>query len=160
MSAPVRIHAEVIGAGAVIRRFNVAAEETKKSLADEVQRLTIELQRRVKEGKLTGQVLHVKTGRLRRSVNVKFTKTDTAIYGSVGTNVKYGRTWELGFTVPAHDIVPKNKLALFWPGADHPVRRVHRPEKDVAARPFLAPALAEMKAQVQARLLKAALGAI
>lgn len=28
---------------------------------------------------------------------------------------------------PAHTIVPVNKKALFWPGANHPVKRVNHP---------------------------------
>lgn len=27
----------------------------------------------------------------------------------------------------AHDIFPKNKKALYWPGAEHPVKMVHHP---------------------------------
>lgn len=34
--------------------------------------------------------------------------------------------WLIGGT-RAHDIVPKSKKALFWPGALHPVKRVYHP---------------------------------
>lgn len=52
-------------------------------------------------------------------------------------DVNYAADVELG-TAP-HVIVPRNKKALYWPGADHPVARVNHP--GTAPQPFLRPAL-------------------
>lgn len=49
--------------------------------------------------------------------------------------VKYARWVEEG-TGP-HVILPRNKKALFWPGADHPVRMVNHP--GTRSRPYLVP---------------------
>jgi hypothetical protein len=38
-----------------------------------------------------------------------------------------------------HLILPRNKKALHWPGADHPVARVNHP--GTAPNPYLRPAL-------------------
>jgi phage gpG-like protein len=59
-----------------------------------------------KAEKLSGQVLHVRTNRLRNSVNraKALTETENSISTSVGTNVPYGRVHEYGgaVNVPAH----------------------------------------------------------
>jgi hypothetical protein len=55
--------------------------------------------------------------------------------GSLDCN--YATDVELG-TAP-HVITPRNKKALYWPGADHPVARVNHP--GTAPNPYLRPAL-------------------
>jgi hypothetical protein len=62
-----------------------------------VQALGIELQRKVKAEKLSGQVLNVRTGRLRRSINEETHDAGDVVESTVGTPVVYGRFWELGF---------------------------------------------------------------
>ena len=62
----------------------------KKFIAEWVFRA----QKKVKADKLTGQVLNVKTGNLRRSINVRFSSDGLA--GYVGTNVDYGMIHEYG----------------------------------------------------------------
>ena len=50
----------------------------------------------------------------------------TAIWGpDVTYKTSYSRFVEFG-TAP-HEIFPKDKKALYWPGAAHPVRSVHHP---------------------------------
>ncbi|MFD7410150.1 HK97-gp10 family putative phage morphogenesis protein [Kitasatospora purpeofusca] len=80
----------------------------------------------------------VDTGRLRSSIVAipqggRFTYTVT-----IGTNVEYAADVEYG-TAP-HVIVPKDKKALWWPGAAHPVARVNHP--GTRAQPFMRPAIA------------------
>jgi phage gpG-like protein len=68
------------------------------------------------------------------------------------------------FGTPPKVIRPKNKKALFWPGAAHPVREVHHP--GVPARPYfpfnaqgtLMPAAAEQLMATTRRRLAAILG--
>jgi hypothetical protein len=55
------------------------------------------------------------------------------IRATIGTPVDYAEAVHEGSR--AHDIVPRFKRALFWPGAGHPVMRVHHP--GTAANPFL-----------------------
>ncbi|WP_051790087.1 hypothetical protein [Streptomyces sp. NRRL S-1022] len=55
--------------------------------------------------------------------------------GSLDCN--YATDVEMG-TAP-HVILPRNKKALHWPGADHPVARVNHP--GTHAQPYLRPAL-------------------
>lgn len=39
-----------------------------------------------------------------------------------------------GFDIPPRTVVPKNRKALFWAGARHPVKRVNIPATNVPAR--------------------------
>lgn len=50
----------------------------------------------IKENKLTGQVLNVKTGKLRSGMTSKEKKTDGSIRFEITPTVKYGRIHELG----------------------------------------------------------------
>lgn len=52
-------------------------------------------------------------------------------------DVNYCTAIEMG--LPAMTIFPKHKQALFWEGADHPVKKVNLPAR--APQPFLRPAL-------------------
>jgi phage gpG-like protein len=51
----------------------------------------------------------------------------------IGTSVEYAVYVEFGSG--PHEIVPKDKKALFWKGAKHPVKRVRHP--GTPAQPFL-----------------------
>ena len=78
--------------------------------------------------------------------------TDTAAIAYVGTNVSYGAFWEHGFTRKigagargGPRTLSGNALATYI--ARHPPGT-----RQYAARPFLAPALASMKAKIVADL--------
>lgn len=75
-----------------------------------------------------GQILR-KTGRLRNSLTYEADSQKV----EVGTNVVYAAFCQFG--TKAHEIRPKNKKALFWKGAKHPMMRVLHP--GTAPRPFL-----------------------
>jgi hypothetical protein len=86
-------------------------------------------------------LVHVKTSVLQGSIQMRPAVDDGAVvtgyWGSFATN--YALFVEQG-TEP-HVIYPRFKKALFWPGADHPVRMVNHP--GTKPYPFLMPA-AEM----------------
>lgn len=95
-----------------------------------------------------------KSRALQQSIRI-VSVTDTAVV--VGTDRKYAAFHQLG-TRP-YTIRPKNKRALFWPGAAHPVKKVNHP--GLPARPFfpwmktghVMPAAAERVAKIiQAKL--------
>jgi HK97 gp10 family phage protein len=91
----------------------------------------------------------VRTGTLRRSIHaVETASSRLAAEVTVGTNVTYGRMVEEG-TRP-HVIYPRDKQALFWKDALHPVRRVQHP--GTPAQPFLVPALENNAARVEGEI--------
>lgn len=108
-------------------------------LRDAIQRAALDLLAFVKGQKLTGQVLNVRTGRLRRSITQRVeTESNGTIAGLVGTNVSYGRAHELGYkgrvAVKAHTRKVQGKRV--------PVR-AHSRQMDIPKRPFLGPSLNE-----------------
>jgi phage gpG-like protein len=151
----IELEAQILGAEAVAARFESADPRVKDATRDAVRSLAFALLTKVKSEKLMGQVLRVRTGHLRQSINEKFVEDGDRMESRVGTNVAYGRFWELGFTVPARTIKPKNAGALFWPGALHPVRSVTQQQRTMAPRPFLVPSLEEMRGEIRARLMRA-----
>ena len=82
------------------------------------------------------------TGRLRDSI--------TRVVGDdvlqVGTNVKYGGIHQFGGKTKPHEIRPRRKKALAWPGARHPVKSVKHPGSRVPARPYLGVSPADRRA--------------
>ncbi len=64
-----------------------------------------------------------KTGRLAQSFGEGI--TIGRLFAKVAPTVKYAIFVHEG--TRAHTILPKNKQALFWPGAAHPVRSVNHP---------------------------------
>jgi phage gpG-like protein len=76
-----------------------------------VDRLSIEVQALVKDTKLSGQVLHTRTGTLRRSINRKIIKTPSTVAAEVGTNVVYAAVHEYGFDGPVNVREHTRKLA-------------------------------------------------
>ena len=79
----------------------------------------------------------VDTGRLRSSIVHRIGGGGRLTDITVGTNVSYAADVEYG-TAP-HVITPKNRKALYWPGAAHPVAKVNHP--GTRPRPFMRPAL-------------------
>lgn len=75
-----------------------------------------------------------RTGRLRDSLRAEVHEKVLRV-GSLDVN--YATDVEMG-TSP-HVIKPRFKQALYWPGADHPVKRVNHP--GTRAQPYLRPAL-------------------
>lgn len=94
----IEITGRVLGAESVTRRFLNAGEQVRGRVRQAVDEIGATLQGRVKENKLSGQLLNVRTGRLRRSINYKRTDRGDSIQGSVGTNVPYARRFEVGGT--------------------------------------------------------------
>lgn len=80
--------------------------QLQEAMTAAVTRLSIIVQTGVKEGRLTGQVLHVRSGTLRRSINRRVETTDSGTIAIIGTNVRYAAVHEYGFdgdvTVKAH----------------------------------------------------------
>jgi phage virion morphogenesis protein len=81
-----------------------------------------------------GQPL-IDTGRLKNSITSDSDAT-SAIAGVSG-NIEYAAIQNFGGKTKATIIRPRNKKALFWPGARHPVMMVKHPGSVIPARPFM-----------------------
>jgi phage gpG-like protein len=151
----ISVTGQVVGIEKVERRFLLAGELVPKKVLTAVQALGLDLLRKVKEDFLSGRALNVRSGKLRRGVNEKTTENGGLVSSSVGTNTAYARPWETGFTgtesVRAHTRRMKKR------GVAAQVR-AHTRDVTMRARPFLKPALDEMRPRVVAELNEALRG--
>lgn len=83
-----------------IKKPLATVSKVKADLEEAMLRLVIDLQTHIKAKKLSGQVLRVRSGTLRRSIAHRLEGRGTdKITAHAGTNVKYGIAWEKGFTM-------------------------------------------------------------
>ena len=87
----------------------------------------------------------VDTGHLKRGISTDIKGLGATIHTS---NIKYAPGVEYGTKV--HIIKAKNKKALYWKGAKHPVKQVNHPGSK--AKPFLIPAFNQEKDQFLEKL--------
>lgn len=107
--------------------------------------------------KLSGEVLHQRTGVLLRSVEMQAAEwVGSVVGGSVGIDddapsFKYGIVFEMG-GLGYYDIFPVNRLALAFEGPEGMIfaKKVHHPPAE--KRPFIAPSVAELEPQFYAEL--------
>lgn len=167
MSTPgIRITSRVIGTAEVAAKLHRVGGVVHTALVQIITRLGMELMAYVKEDKLSGQVLNVRTGRLRRSINLKVyggaEGDGRSVYASVGTNVEYAAIHELGGRTKPHVIEARRAQALaFVIGGELVFRkRVNHPGSNMPERSFLRSALADKRAyileQLEAGVQKAA----
>lgn len=111
------IRTEVLGASEAIASIDSVPDRVRKGLFRGISRLTIKLQRMVMRDKLSGQVLKVRTGRLRRSIGQVVETNGDKIAGIVSTPVVYAPPHEYGFkgTVDVRSHVRQIKQAFGKP---------------------------------------------
>lgn len=140
------------GGSELIERLDAMPAVVKAVLQTKVNALAIQLQAHVVRDKLSGQVLNVRTGALRRSIQEAVEATDTSVTGKVFSagDVKYAAIHEYGGTVPAHDIYPSKAEALAFVIGGRQVfaKVVHMPAVNMPERSFLRSALADMAEQI------------
>lgn len=142
------IRGTLVGSDAAVERLGDSADAVRAALAREVQRIALDLLSSVKADKLSGQVLNVRTGRLRRSINQRVEVDGDAAHGFVGTNVEYARYHEFGFS-GTEDV-----RSYFRKCKSGKVTRVraHTRTVDYPEHSFLRSALAGMQDEIKDRL--------
>jgi phage gpG-like protein len=160
------ITATIVGDRQLIERMKLAPGVVRNEVVKTIKKLGFELQKHVQKDYLTGPRpahLGVVTNRLRGSITPgaadsrsRFVDTGGEIAYFVGTNVEYGALWEYGF---------RRKVGAGARGGPRSITHVadleqyfakHPPGvKAVPARPFLAPALADMRAKIISELQEA-----
>ena len=147
------IHAQVTRGMKLPIALRQAIPALASALEREVLALGLKLSARVKE-KLSGEVLKVRTGRLRRSIHLEMERSSNAITAVVGTNVSYARLHELGHHVPGHVVQVRQAKALRFlePGGVVFAKQVYVPPYTLKQRSFLQSSLAEMTPEILQRL--------
>ena len=160
-------------------RLDRALLQVTNNVEKTVEAEAINLAAYVKSLKLSDQVLHVRTGRLRRSITYRLERTSEGVFSAyVGTNVQYARVHENGFdgTVDVREFTRrnsqqlnearyKNKKGKLVTGAKHRgkgtvVVKAHQRKLKIKARPFLQPSLEENQERITTNLRKALVEAL
>lgn len=172
MTPMISISGSIIGAEEVVRHLNQTYPAAARArLRETVHALGFALEAKVKTEKLAGQVLNRRSGRLARSINTRFDDTEQSSVATVGTNLSYGRFWELGFsgteTVRAHTRRVSSRNVRGWVVTSYNdvsrkkiaqgigYVRAHTRRVNVAARPFLRSALQDMRPTIRASIERA-----
>jgi phage gpG-like protein len=125
---------------------NIHNAVVKKSME-----LALRLEAYVKENKLSGQVLNVRSGNLRRSIQSKVTQSiddkdvvDITVYSD--GSVPYADIHEYGGHTPPHIITPVQAQALsfIYEGKRVFAKIVHHPGSIMPERSYLRTSIAEM----------------
>lgn len=152
------IRGYIIGGEQTIAKLGRLSRQGREAVRSSVQRLTLRLLAKVKSDKLTGQVLNVRTGRLRRSINQRVKTEPKGVYGLVGTNVEYARRHEYGgrVNVKAHT----RMMRVAWGKKVRNPRKIQVRAHTVTypERSFLRSALREMEPNIREELRKALIG--
>lgn len=132
----------------------------QQALARKTTTLRLLLEAKVK-AKLSGDVLQVRSGALRRSIFSDQSETTTSVEGRVAqsADVPYGRIHEFGGKTAAHDILPKkgDVLAFVMGGKQVFAKVVHHPGSQIPERSFMRSSLHEMEAAISNGYKQAAL---
>ena len=123
-----------------IDKFVIDLKDTSEDIRSDIQKVIkkagFNIERNAKQNITNnGSVV---TGHLRRGITTNVGNMEATVHTS---NIKYARGVEEG-TRP-HIIRAKNKKALYWKGAKHPVKSVRHPGS--RAKPFLIPAFEKEK---------------
>ena len=137
------IKVKVTGGEEAVQKFEQAKDLFLKNMQEAVARSAFRLVRHVKEDKLSGQLLNVRSGRLRRSITSTVEIEDNKVTGYVGTNVEYAHVHEYGF----HGVV--GVRAYMRQG--HPVR-AHQRMMNVTEKAFLRSAIQDLKDDIVAEM--------
>jgi len=138
------ISGTVIGSERVIERFREFPARLREELIVGIRNAGSAVLRLTKD-RLSDQVLRVRTGRLRRSINLRMYEGDKTITATVGTNVEYAAVHEYGFhgTVSVREHLRTSVLGNSFTVKAHP-REVNLPE-----RSFLRSSLRDLEPDIR-----------
>ncbi|RKV74398.1 MAG: HK97 gp10 family phage protein [Neisseria sp.] len=155
---------EFIGGDVLAAVLRSYGDKVQTAIVQSVGRSALRLQREVMQNRLSGQVLNVRTGNLRRSIHQQVTNTGSAVIGEVNTNVRYGKAHEYGF---AGTVNVKASLRQVRQAFGRPLKspryvqvRAHSRNVRLPERSFLRSALRDMKPMIETDLQKSIEGAL
>lgn len=143
------LNVTLVGDRELIARLDAMPSRLQAALRRKVTELALKLEHKVKTGKLMGQVLNRRTGKLARSIQNKVEASSAGVIGKVYSSgdVKYAAIHEFGGKTPPHVIEPKKAQALAFVinGKQAFFRRVNHPGSNMPERSFLRSSLTEMR---------------
>lgn len=153
------LNVTLVGDRELVARIGAMPAKVHAALLKKVNALALKLEAKIKNEKLSGQVLNVRSGALRRSIFSQVTDTETAVTGKVASSgdVKYAAVHEFGGKIPPHDIFPVKAaaLAFMMNGKQVFFKHVHHPGATMPEQSFMRSSLAEMKDEIVSGLKQA-----
>ena len=153
------IYGWVENAEAVVAHVDAMPGKMRAALQRAVREAAMKLLTHVKQDKLSGQVLNVRTGNLRRSINQRVDVSGDSVIGTVGTNSVYGAFHEYGFHGVENVREHMRRRAGQMKGAGKAKKgegdilvRAHERHVDYDGRSFLRSALDDMAADIAGRI--------
>lgn len=149
---------QITGEGQVLTGLVSAEAAAVKGVRESVARQTLRLLRHIKEEKLTGQVLKVRSGTLRRSIAQRVTDNGAAIVGEVSTPLVYAPPHEFGVMMKARIVEAKRVSALKFQfnGKTMFRKRVTIPAYRMPERSFMRSALEDLQGSIVADIAASA----
>lgn len=153
------LNVEFIGGDAIAAVLKAYSDGVQSAVEKSIGRSVLKLQREVMRNRLSGQVLNVRTGNLRRSIqHQQVTSSGGLVVGEVNTNVRYGVAHEYGF---AGTVNVKASMRRIRQAFGRPLKspryvqiRAHSRNVKLPERSFLRSALRDMKPKIEADLQK------
>jgi phage gpG-like protein len=138
-------------------------DHVREALSDKANTLAAALQARVQE-KLSGTVLHARSGALARSIIATIDEASTSVTVRItaGGDIKYAAIHEFGGTIPPHQILPDKARALAFlvDGKQAFAARVNLPAVTMPERSYMRSSLGEMADEIGESLTAAVLEAV
>ena len=142
----------LVGDRELVARLDAIPSTVHRILRAKVQELAIRLQAHIQRDKLSGQVLNVVTGALRRSVTFTITDSATAVFAKIFSSgdVKYACIHEFGGKTRPHDIYPRSAEALHFMAGGQEIfaKVVHHPGSRMPERSFMRSGLGDYAATI------------
>jgi phage gpG-like protein len=152
------LNVTLVGDRELVQKLTAMPQRVHASLLRKVTTLALQLEAKVKTA-LSGVILNVRSGALRRSIFETVEDDPTKVIGKVASSgdVKYAAIHEFGGMIPAHEIVPDKAKALAFliGGKQVFAQRVQIPAIDMPERSYLRSSLADMADEIQEGLREA-----
>jgi phage gpG-like protein len=141
------IAAHIVGDGEVLARLRAIPDAVNNGIARAITKLGIDLQSKVQQDALSGQVLAVRSGALKSSIDLRIDQSATAIAATIFSGSAYASAHEFGFagTVDVRASLRNIKEAFGRPISERTIQvRAYRRRMDLPERSFLRWAMEEM----------------
>lgn len=141
------ITAVLVGDDGILARLHTLPGEANSGLVRAITRLAIDLQRKVQQDELTGEVLFARSGSLKSSIDLRVEQSTSAITATVFSDSGYARVHEFGF---AGTVNVRASLRTITKAFGRPISpkminvRAHSRKMDLPERSFLRTALEDM----------------
>lgn len=138
---------QIAGDAAAQQRLRTLGEAAENGIARAIAKLGIELRNRVQQDKLSGQVLHPRSGALRDSITTRVEQRQAAFSTAVSSDARYAAAQEYGFQ---GRVDVRASLRRITTAFGHPIAPIaigvgaHSGRMDLPPRSFLRSSLDEM----------------